>query len=346
MQRPGDQRSLIRRLVCIGGTMADTTISEASTERRAARRRSADDRRAALPARGARVRTTAEFSQYRARLMAKIVPMLFGAVIVLVLWVGWINRDDNSLTPESGVGYWLGIAGSGLMLLLLLYPMRKRIKALRAIGSVAFWFRTHMILGVIGPLLVLLHANFRLGSINSNVALVAMLVVAISGVVGRYLYGKIHVGLYGHKAEASEILADADALKEAIGADLPVAGRVVEKLGAFARLGTVAPGSVLTGFLLLPVVGVRANIVRWQLIADARQVIAIEGRRLGWSRKMRRRQLARVTELVTLHVAAVRKAAAFAFYERLFRLWHVFHLPLFFLLVIAAAIHVFAAHFF
>ena len=49
---------------------------------------------------------------------------------------------------------------------------------------------------------------------------------------------------------------------------------------------------------------------------------------------------------MTLHIAAVKKAAAFAFYERLFRLWHVFHLPLFFLLVIAATIHIFAAHFF
>jgi hypothetical protein len=236
--------------------------------------------------------------------------------------------------------------GGSLMLLLLLYPLRKRVRSLRALGTVAFWFRTHMILGIFGPVLVLLHANFRLGSINSNVALAAMLVVAISGVVGRYLYSRIHVGLYGRKAEVKEILADADALKEVIGADLPVADRVVEQLSAFAQLGTAAPRGVLSGFLLLPMVSVRASVVRMRLIADARQVIAIEGRRLGWSRKVRRRRLAGVAELVTLHVAAVKKAAAFAFYERLFRLWHVFHLPLFFLLVIAAAIHIFAAHFF
>jgi hypothetical protein len=203
-----------------------------------------------------------------------------------------------------------------------------------------------MILGILGPVLVLLHANFRLGSINSNVALAAMLIVAISGVVGRYLYSRIHVGLYGRKAEVKEILADARALREAVGADLPVADRVVEQLSAFAQLGTSAPRGALSGFLLLPVVSVRASVVRMRLIADVRQVIAIEGRRLGWSRKMRRRRLAGVTELVTLHIAAVKKAAAFAFYERLFGLWHVFHLPLFFLLVIAAAIHIFAAHFF
>ncbi len=259
----------------------------------------------------------------------------------------WLNREDNGLTPESGVGYWLGIVGASLMLLLLLYPLRKRVKKwLRALGTIGFWFRAHMILGVIGPVLIILHANFKFGSVNSNVALVAMLVVAISGVVGRYLYGKIHVGLYGRKAEVREILADADALKRAIGADLPVADRVVERLSAFAQLGTVSPKGVLIGLLLLPVIGLRASIVRMRLIAEVRQVITVEGKRLGWSRKVRQRRIAGVAELITLHNAAVKKAAAFAFYERLFRLWHLFHLPLFYLLVVATIIHVYAAHFF
>jgi hypothetical protein len=173
-----------------------------------------------------------------------------------------------------------------------------------------------------------------------------MLVVAISGVVGRYFYSRIHVGMYGRKADVNEILADASALSEAIGADLPVADRIVEQLSAFAKLGMAAPKNVLSGVFWLPMVNLRASVVRMRLIADARRVIGIEGRKLGWSRKARRRRLAGVTELVTLHIAAVKKAAAFAFYERLFGLWHVFHLPLFFLLVIAAAVHIFAAHLF
>jgi hypothetical protein len=90
----------------------------------------------------------------------------------------------------------------------------------------------------------------------------------------------------------------------------------------------------------------RGAVVRMRLVADARQVIAAEGQRLGWSRTARRQQLADVADLATLHIAAVRNTAAFAFYERLFRLWRVFHVPLFSLLVIAAIIHIFTAHFF
>ncbi|HMA73173.1 MAG TPA: hypothetical protein VKP67_17080 [Xanthobacteraceae bacterium] len=156
--------------------------------------------------------------------------MIFATALVAVLWISWLNRDDSGLTPESGAGYWLGIVGSSLMVLLLLYPLRKRVRFLRLLGTVAFWFRAHMVLGILGPTLILLHANFRLGSINSNVALAAMLVVATSGIIGRYLYGKIHLGLYGRKAVVREILADADALKGLIGAGLPIADRVIAQL--------------------------------------------------------------------------------------------------------------------
>jgi hypothetical protein len=327
--------------------MTYSTISRMPAEHFDVRRGSAaGDARIAVAVARERARTRSDFAQYRTRWWANVVPLAFSIAVVVILWIGWLNREDSGLTPESGAGYWLGIVGSSLMVLLLLYPLRKRVRSLRWLGTVAFWFRSHMILGVFGPVLILLHANFRLGSINSNVALVAMLIVATSGVVGRYLYGKIHLGLYGRRVVVQEILADAEALKALISAGLPVADRVVAQLSAFAQVGTAAPKGVVSGLFLLPVISWRASVVRTRLIAYARQVIAVEGKRLGWSRSVRRRQLAGVTDLVTLHVAAVKKAAAFAFYERLFRLWHVFHLPLFYLLVIAAIVHIFAAHFF
>ncbi|HEY6257722.1 MAG TPA: pyridine nucleotide-disulfide oxidoreductase [Xanthobacteraceae bacterium] len=323
--------------------MTDSAIADFRVERFIAQR--PNDRTAVGTSRP-RTGTQADFSQYRPHPWKRLIPLAFSIAVAVVLWIGWLDRDDSSLTPKSGVGYWLGIAGSSLMLLLLLYPLRKRMRSLRIIGTVAFWFRAHMILGAWGAVLILWHANFRLGSINSNVALVAMLVVAASGVFGRYLYGQIHHGLYGRKAVVREILADAEALKGLISANLPVANRAVAQLNAFARLGTAAPDGVLAGLVWLPVISWHGAVARMLLIADARRVIALEGKRLGQSRTDQRRRLAAIADLVTLHVAAVKKAAAFVFYERLFSLWHFLHVPLFFLLVIAAIIHIFAAHFF
>jgi hypothetical protein len=173
-----------------------------------------------------------------------------------------------------------------------------------------------------------------------------MLVVTTSGIFGWYLYSQVHVGLHGHKTVVQEILADVETLKGFIGANPPVARRLLKQMNEFARLGTAAPKGILAGLVFMLLISWRGTVVRMQLIADARQVIALEGRRRGWSRRIQREQLASVADLVTLHVAAVRKAATFAFYERLFRLWHIFHVPLFILLVIVAIIHVFAAHFF
>jgi hypothetical protein len=83
-----------------------------------------------------------------------------------------------------------------------------------------------------------------------------------------------------------------------------------------------------------------------RLIARARHVIAVEGKRRGRPQKVQRQQLAGATDFVTQRVGAARKAAALAVYERLFRLWHIFHLPLYVLLVIVAIIHVYFSHFF
>jgi hypothetical protein len=323
--------------------MTDPALS-VRTERLVAQRppRAADNATGAA----ARRRGKQDFAHYQTGIRANVTPLAFAVAVVVLLWINWLNRVDSGLTPENGSGYWLGIAGGSLMILLLIYPLRKRMKSLRWLGTVAFWFRAHMILGIIGPVLILVHANFRVGSINSNIALAAMLVVAMSGIVGRYLYGKIHLGLYGRRAVVREMLADADALRELIAAGLPVADRVVTQLNALADFGTTTPRGALAGLLLLPVISWRARLVRGRLIADARTVIEVEGKRLGWSRKVRRERFAGVADLVKLHVAAVKKGAVFALYERLFRFWHIFHLPLFFLLVIAAIIHVYAAHFF
>jgi hypothetical protein len=286
------------------------------------------------------------FGHYATRPLLRIVPTTFGATLTGALLIGWLNRDQDYLTPESGLGYWLGIAGASLMLLLLLYPLRKRLRSLRGRGSVAFWFRFHMTLGLVGPALILFHSNFRLGSLNSNVAMIAMLIVATSGLVGRHLYAKIHLGLCGRKAQVRDLLADIEIIKHALGDELPVGDRIVERLNAFSKQAVEMPPRFLRTLCSLPGLGIRARVIRYQLLRDVRSTIAAEAKRRGWSRRTREQRIDAIAELVALHLAAVGKVAAFAFYERLFGLWHVLHLPLFFILILAAAIHVVAVHLF
>ena len=139
---------------------------------------------------------------------------IFGWSVVAALVLGYNAHLDRYITPERGLGYALGIIGGSLMLVLLIYPARKRAEWLRVLGGVPLWYRTHMTLGIVGPLLVLYHANFSLGATNSNVALFCMLAVSGSGLVGRYIYGRVYGEWHEHQTTLEELQATADQLRK------------------------------------------------------------------------------------------------------------------------------------
>ncbi len=112
--------------------------------------------------------------------------ILFSLFTLGVLLLAWFERDEYWYNAEEGIGYAFGIIGSTMMVLLLLYPARKYWKVMRNAFKVHHWFRLHMVFGVWGPTFILLHSNFNLGSLNSSIALFSMLLVAGSGLIGRY----------------------------------------------------------------------------------------------------------------------------------------------------------------
>src|SRR6201992_1312821 len=149
--------------------------------------------------------------QARSRFSTEQV-IFVGAALVLI--VGIQLPLAHYLSPKSGLGYAIGIVGGSLILAQLLYAVRKRVRSLRWLGSIPGWFQTHMMMGIIGPVCILIHCGFSLGATNSNIALFSMLTVAGSGIFGRYFYSKIHQGLYGRKATLAELQDRAQAVRE------------------------------------------------------------------------------------------------------------------------------------
>jgi hypothetical protein len=270
------------------------------------------------------------------------VPRVFFLVTVALIGWGYSFPTEQYLTPQSGVGYALGIVGGSSMLLLLVYPLRKRIRALSFIGTTKRWFQAHMALGVIGPVLVLFHSNFSLGAANSNVALACMLVVSGSGLFGRYFYTRIHHGLHGHKASLAELRDHAEKLRWVTTAVdfLPdLVSRIErEEQGIVTRCeATLVLLRPLVGFA--GVLAARRRLHRYV----AQQVRSLRGA-VGDSRD-RRRQLRRTADVyVNDRLAATRRVVEFSAFERLFSLWHALHLPLFLMLLVAGIAHVIAVH--
>ena len=263
-------------------------------------------------------------------------------VAMLLCWAGNV-RYGRLYTSGSGFGYLLGVLGGSMILVLLLYALRKQLRFMREWGQLKHWFRFHMIAGVLGPLLVLFHSTFRVGSINAGVALSCMLLVVASGLAGRFLYRKIHHGLYGSHAtlhELQQILARDREMLAPLLHRLPDVKQEIERFAALVSGQPAGWRQRSAHFLSLGFK--RALAGRRVRRAIAVRAASVSGQRGSLP--------ADITDLTALRqtiddaLQAAQRTAQFATYERLFSLWRVVHVPFLVLLVITAVVHVVAVH--
>ena len=269
---------------------------------------------------------------------------LFTLCILSIIYVGWNIREYDILVAESGLGYALGIIGGSFMLMLLLYPFRKKIRLLRQLGATKYWFKTHMILGILGPVLILFHANFSTGSMNSNVALVSMLLVAVSGIIGRYVYTKIHYGLYGKRESLKDLQSALEKSKRGLVVVFDYAPKLRHHLQSFDAAVTNSSPNILYGLISILFIGLRA---RWNyivMLVRLRRALKVTALRAGWTDNVLKKNKKDAHRYVAAYLLLIKKIALFSFYERLFAKWHVLHFPLFIILVITGLVHVVSVH--
>jgi hypothetical protein len=109
---------------------------------------------------------------------------------LLLLWLGFLVHSAPHFagSPWGGV---LGVSGALLILVPLAYMIVKRIPPLKQVVTQRVSMRTlltwHIYAGIVGPILAILHTGHKFES-SLGIALTAMmLLVALSGFVGRYL---------------------------------------------------------------------------------------------------------------------------------------------------------------
>jgi hypothetical protein len=297
-----------------------------------------------LAVRAPRIRETARRRRTSKRALTSPGALAFAAAVIAVLFVGWRARHLELLTGETGAGYALGVVGGLLILSLLLYPLRKRWRRLRHLGRINAWFRVHMTVGVIGPVCILFHANFSFGSTNSNVALISMLTVVASGIAGRYLYAKVHDGLYGHHLTLED-LRDALALdRNALTSVITSSTAVLAALGEVDKELEQSPRGLVEAYRRGRRAHQRARALRWVLAREVPAAVArtAASRKVGMIERFRARRAVRVR--ARRYVRAVRAIAFFSVYERALSAWHFLHVPLFVLLLFAGIVHVIAVH--
>lgn len=215
------------------------------------------------------------------------------------------------LRPSGRVAHWLGVAGGLMMSFPLVYMIRKRVAWLSRAGSLNAWLEVHIFCGLVGPVLVTFHTSLKFNGLVS-VAYWSMVIVALSGIIGRYLYVRIPRTLRGVELTHDQVATRADQLKAQLEkAGLPESIR--QELDVFER----PQAGALTAWRTPE--RVRRALVRHGVApATAREVA-----RLGAERS-----------------ALVRRMASLTRTKKLFGLWHVFHLPLVWLMFAIVALHV------
>ncbi len=232
----------------------------------------------------------------------------------------------DDLRPAGRLGLRYGIIGFALITVgVILYSARKRIKALARLGKLKFWLEFHIFLCTVGPFLVMLHTSGKVGGLVS-IAFWSMVVVASSGIFGRYVYTRIPKTMQGGfadlasiRTQRAELLAE---LEKGLG----------QRVAQVERLITPATAPKQESLFGAIVAAVRFDLTHRRTLRQVTKALA--GAPLTSS------QRTRVIRLVERQLEVEHQMAHLQPFQRLFRYWHILHLPLAITMFIIVAVHV------
>jgi ketosteroid isomerase-like protein len=237
------------------------------------------------------------------------------------------------LKPSGYIGQSAGLLALALFVFLWLYPLRKKFRWLAFTGAMSRWLDVHVLAALALPLLVAVHAAWRFTGVI-GLGFWAMMVVWLSGIVGRYIYARIPRGKAGVELTMEEIAGRRKALLEQIarhsGLDLATVDATLAPDGE-----PRTPGHH----------GILGTLTR--MVADdfARRASGRRLRRLWESRGPKRRTADRrairaVLRLARQEMALVQQVRMLDATHAVFRYWHVFHRPVAVAALAAVLVHV------
>jgi len=261
---------------------------------------------------------------------------LFGlavaGLVAWTLWQGWDyyltplserphHPDFRQLRPAGTISHGLGILGSAMILLLLLYSVRRRVKFMSRLGDLRIWLRYHIFMGVAGPILIILHTSGKIGGLVA-ISFWSMTAVALSGVFGRYLYQQIPRNVLGDSMSLNETEQRNEEILVELSSNHGVGDKAVGALEQLA-LGALENRSAALAMLTLPWINGRLahHLQSWA-----------EG--IGLKGDEKARVLARSW------VLQARRMHLFHTIRDLFHYWHVFHKPFAIIMIIVMVVHV------
>lgn len=236
------------------------------------------------------------------------------------------HPDHAILKPSGAIGHGLGIVGTFLVVFgVASYMIRKRVRRFRGVGILKHWLEFHIFLCSIGPVMVLFHTAFKFGGIVS-VSFWSMVAVVLSGVIGRFIYIQIPRTIEGRELSLNEVRE----MRDNIGNVLKDKYHLSDA-GFQAIMDSTKPvqrGERTGGFGQF----IRKTLYDAKTIRNVKSVIRQQGLSPGQSKQILR--------LVKDEMALNSKIERLLTMQKLFRYWHVAHLPFAIIMLIIMVVHV------
>jgi hypothetical protein len=229
------------------------------------------------------------------------------------------------LRPSGPIGQSFGLAGTVLLIVPFAYMARKRLARAKGMGTAKAWLEVHLFCGIVGPVLVTLHTTLKFNGIISA-AYWSMVIVMLSGFVGRFLFVRIPRSIRGNEMTRTELDASAVELREEISRSVS-SKYMLERIQRVEREAVPTGGADLSLFNLL-----------FGEVALSRKLRGLDRELEGAGLAADKR--AEVIQLTAERSMLLRKIAYLERTKKLFAMWHVFHLPLVYLLLVIAAAHI------
>lgn len=266
---------------------------------------------------------------------------LAAIIIITLFYVGMVYWFQSIPAAHGFFGHSLGAFGLIMMLMTeTLYSMRKRSTSVRW-GRMADWLGFHIFTGLVGPYMALLHTAWKFNGLAGLVILM-MVVVVLSGFIGRYIYTSIPRTVDGIEIQADELQAMIEQFEAEMahptGRAMTGANELLFNIaGGAGRLNAAKPRPLAAG-----AAGDQSVLFQTAGTSPLSESIIP----MAESSPMTKKQQAYYYELRRQHRALKSQLERLAWSRRLMAAWHAIHVPLGLTMFSAAFIHVGAAIYF
>jgi hypothetical protein len=240
----------------------------------------------------------------------------------------FFNPEHELLKPSGALEHGFGIIGTLMMIVgVCVYMIRKRYRKFFNIGYLKHWLEFHIFLCSVGPVLVLYHTAFKFGGIVS-VSFWSMVLVVLSGVVGRFIYLQIPRTIQGQEISINELNSIKEKLAIKIRSVLSEDSTTLlgfEKIASAERYKTFHLSAAI-GFIIKDYFEIR-RVMR---------MFKTRIKLLGIGKSERKE----IVKAARSEIVIARRIALLRTFHKLFHWWHIFHLPFAITMFVIMIIHV------